>query len=46
MIELGVLWFARLFLGAISLVLAFAVLRKAPRPSAPTRGVASDTAPG
>jgi hypothetical protein len=38
MIESGILGFVGFFLGAIFLVIAFAVLRNAPRPSLPTPG--------
>jgi hypothetical protein len=39
MIASGTLGFASFFLGATFLVLAFAILRNAPRPSSPTPGV-------
>jgi hypothetical protein len=42
----GMLGFLGFFLGAIFLVLAFAILRKATRPSLPTRGVPYDTGRG
>jgi hypothetical protein len=46
MIESGMLGFVGFFLGAIFLVLAFVILRNAPRPSLPRRGVPYDTARG
>jgi hypothetical protein len=45
-IEPGMLGFVGFFLGAIFLVLAFAILRSAPRPSLRTRGVPADTSRG